>query len=230
MENAAKDFEGLNEMVRDGVEIDDDNIDYFLKTTPSYGAARGDAKKILQGWSDYLKTHSAAFDIKRKLQTYENTNEKDVSQFWKKNLRESVSEQEVQDFTAVLRKDPGQLFSQRDTSSIRAGDAVINWQFRQFSKLALDWATSTADLGEEAGVVFLDIVARSPHFVFKEFSESVFMAKSYKESGAKLGKSFNPITHSERRHLQRNTLTLDSNYAKRVRFVNLAQIRKMENN
>lgn len=229
MDNASQDFEGFNEMIREGVEVEDDNVEYFLQATPSYKGSRGDAKGLLQGWSDYLKTHSAAFDITRKLQTYENSSVKDVSQFWKKNLRQSLSEQEAQGFTATLRSDPGTLFSQRDTSSIAAGDALINWQFRKFSKLALDWMTSTPDFGEEAGVVFLDVVARSPHFVFQEFPESVFTAKSYKEAGAQLGKSYNPITHSERRHLQRNTQLADSNYAKRVRLINLDQIRSMVN-
>lgn len=229
MDNASSDFKDFNEMIREGIEVESDNVDYFMQATPSYKGTPTEAKTLLQGWSDYLKAHANAFDITRKIQSYENTSTKDVSQFWKKNLRQPLSEQEVQGATSLLESGPDALFSQRTASSIVAGDAVINWQFRQFSKLALDWMAGNNKVGDESGVVFMDVIARSPLFEFKEFEHSVYTAKPYKEPGAVHGQSYNPITHSERRHLERNARSPDSSYARRIRMIGLDQARQLAN-
>ncbi|VVM77369.1 RHS repeat domain-containing protein [Pseudomonas fluorescens] len=229
IENASSDFEGVNEMIREGIEVEDDNVDYFMQATPSYQGTPAEARNLLQGWSDYLKSHSAAFDITRKIQSYEKTSTKEVEQFWKKNLREPLSEHEVQNATLALQDSSEALFSLRTASSIKAGDAVINWQFRQFSKLALDWMAGTSETGDDSGVVFLDVIARSPDFVFKEFAQETFTAKPYKEAGAVYGKSYNPITHSERRHLQTQMAKHGSSYAKRVQMIGLDQARHLSN-
>ncbi|WP_228759318.1 RHS repeat domain-containing protein [Pseudomonas neuropathica] len=229
MENASSDFEGFNEMIREGIEVEDDNVDYFMQATPSYQGTPAQARNLLQGWSDYLKSHSAAFDITRKIQSYEKTSTKEVEQFWKKNLREPLSEHEVQNATLALQDSSEALFSLRTASSIKAGDAVINWQFRQFSKLALDWMAGTSETGDDSGVVFLDVIARSPDFVFKEFAQETFTTKPYKEAGAVYGKSYNPITHSERRHLQTHMAVSDSSYVKRVHMIGLDQARHLSN-
>lgn len=229
MENASSDFEGFNEMIREGIEVEDDNVDYFMQATPSYQGTPAEARKLLQGWSDYLKRNAAAFDITRKIQSYETKSTKEVGQFWKKNLREPLSEHDVQNVTSTLQDSPEALFSLRTASSIKAGDAVINWQFRQFSKLALDWMAGTSEAGENSGVVFLDVIARSPDFVFKEFAQETFTTKPYKDAGAVYGKSYNPITHSERRHLQKQMAKPGSNYAKRVQMIGLDQARQLSN-
>lgn len=230
MDNASEDFAGFNEMIREGIEVEEDSVDYFMASTPSFKGTPEEARGLLQGWSDYLKTHASAFDITRKMSTYQNTSSKDVVEFWKKNLRQPLSAQEVEAATSMLNSAPDDLFSQRTASSIVAADAVINWQFRQFSKLALDWMAGDPDANDESQVIFLDVVARSPDFVFKDFGPSTFGVKPYKESGAAFGKSYNPITHSERRHLQRNTLSPDSSYSRRVRMVGLDQARQLSNN
>jgi insecticidal toxin complex protein TccC len=229
MENASSDFEGFNEMIREGVEVEDDNVDYFMQATPSYQGTPAEARNLLQGWSDYLKSHSAEFDITRKIQSYEKTSTKEVEQFWKKNLREPLSEHEIQNATLALQDSSEALSSLRTESSIKAVDAVINWQFRQFSKLALDWMAGTSETGDDSGVVFLDVIARSPDYVFKEFAQETFTAKPYKEAGAVYGKSYNPITHSERRHLQTHMAVPDSSYAKRVQMIGLDQARHLSN-
>lgn len=228
MDNASSDFAGFNEMISEGIEVESDNVDYFMQIAPSYQGTHGEAKALLQSWSNYLKEHTKAFDVTRKIHSYDAAT-KGVDQFWKKNLRSPLSDQAAQAATSSLRNDPHELFLQRTTDSIAAGDAVINWQFRQLSKLALDWMTSSAEFGVESGVVFLDVIARSPDFVFKEFAQSTFTAKPYKDTAATYGKSYNPITHSERRHLERNMAAPGSNYSRRVKMIDLDRARQLSN-
>ncbi|WP_347901697.1 RHS repeat-associated core domain-containing protein [Pseudomonas purpurea] len=222
-ENAKDDYLGVVEMINEGIEIEDENAKFFMSVSPSYRGTAGDAKLMLQSWAGYLKSHSSSLSIERKMNTYESSQAsgKSPHEFWAKNLDAPIPTANFEEITGLLQTTPNDFFALSSGTAKMATNAVVNWFFRQTSKLGLSWFAETQ---AEGSIVFLDVALKSPAHEssgWTQLQPDVFGAKPYK-TASEVGKTYNPITFSERRYLEKKLADSQSMQANRTRILNHA--------
>ncbi|MFS2162045.1 RHS repeat-associated core domain-containing protein, partial [Pseudomonas sp. Pseusp122] len=228
---AEEQYEEFIDVVTEGIDVDEDDAELFSQASPGFKGTSEDALSMLQSWANHLKENSKVFDISRKMRTYDDPlnsekSNKPSMEFWKKHLHESLPEQELKNFTATLQSDPKKLFSQSSHSAKTAQKAVVNWLFRKFSKLGLEWLHASND--QKNQVTFIDVAfqdyANRPSG-WQEMTPDIFQNKPHK-SNTPAGQAFNPITHSERRYIAKKSTIAGSSFQLRSKFITLNEFKK----
>lgn len=224
-DEAITNYFGLMQRISDGIEVEDKSAEWLARESPLYRGAADEAKVMLQSWADYLKENVYSLNIIRKINAYDglNSNGKPLGEFWKKNSDDPISTAHVTEMSQMIQMEPEKFFMSGNGYPVAARGTVSNWFFRQTSKMGLDWFAQTQGQG---AVVFLDVSLKDPESSssgWQQLQPDVFNAKPYKAT-AKIGEAFNPITFSERRHLQKRTADPQSTLAKRTQVLSHAQV------
>lgn len=199
-------------------EVPDEGVDVFLEKASFYKGGEAQARETLQSWSDFLYANHDKFDVQKKLQKYPKGSAK-VGEFWRKNLSTSVPQSALDAATELLVDNPAAVFEHGNADIKAAGEGVTNWLFRQFSKLGLDWVHSDSPAVPDE-VQFVDIGLKNPGVPaegWQDLSEQNFREQRYKRTSS--GHAYDPITYSERRHVQRSQM-------QRVKLLKLAQFQR----
>ncbi|MCD5995226.1 hypothetical protein KDX38_15885, partial [Pseudomonas sp. CDFA 602] len=211
---------GLITKLKEGMEVDESKVTRLMENSlPKFNSTRDEARTMLESWTHYLADHSSAFDLKTKINS--NTTTAKVDEFWKKNLRCYVPADITDRSTKLLIRSP-YAFMQSGEIYIYKKDmrkAAVTWLFRRISKLGLDWVISgSAPL--PIVVEFLNVGFRTTAYSDVEWGDLTMeevLVQPHKEADSC---GFQPITFSERRHLERNRSSLST----RVRFIGKAQM------
>ncbi|MCV4339638.1 RHS repeat domain-containing protein [Pseudomonas capsici] len=217
------DYEAITQDLSEGYEVDEEGVEAFMQiSSPHFKGSFEEAREMLQGWSDFLKQNQSSFDVRAKINRYANAGQpQKISAFWKKNMDKAMPVGALEDATKMLQENPADLFESASGQAKQAAEGVTNWLFRRFSKLGLDWVASESS-ARPSEVVFLDIGLKnplSPEEGWQDLASEQFQAQPFKTAPVHAG-AYEPITYSERRHLERNK----TNPSQRVRFVNIAQL------
>lgn len=221
-EKVNEDYLGLLKDIGDGIDIGDSDAQYFKKISRLYQGTVGEAKSLLQSWSDYLKLHVDSLSVTRKLERLEQRG-KSLDEFWKKNTSNPMSSTYFGVMSGVLKNNPRQFFSPGSSAMSEAKHTSTTWFFRQTSKLALEWFTQ---LTGEGNIIFLDVEPKDPsrdNSGWKPLAPTNFSAKPYK-STVQIGTTYNPITFSERRFIQKKIADPNSAQAKRINILSYTQV------
>lgn len=208
---------GEEDDMDDDREVPDEGVELFLEKAEYYKGGEDDARKMLQSWSDFLYANSEKFNVQNKLRKHM-ANPAKIAEFWKKNLDASLSERALKQATQLLLSEPEKLFEEADAQMKEAAKGVANWVFRQLSKLGLEWAHSDSPSVPDE-VHFADIGLKNPadpDSGWEDLGPQHFRAQRYKTVTS--GSAYDPITYSERRHVERNNM-------QKVRFIRTNQLR-----
>ncbi|RAU47056.1 MULTISPECIES: RHS repeat-associated core domain-containing protein [unclassified Pseudomonas] len=202
----------------DDRQVPEEGVDIFLEKATHYKGSREQAHALLQSWSDFLYAHNERFNVRNKIKRYDERPEK-WGEFWRKNMRMPLSQQGQGAMAAMLQKDPEALFGGSSSAMEHAAEGVTNWIFRRISKLGLDWAHSdSATL--PADVEFVDVGLSSPADAssgWEDLNSTHYNSRRYKTISS--DNTYEPITYSERRHVERNKAQMS-----KVRFIRMNQL------
>lgn len=218
-------YMGLLQRIGEGIEVDDQSAQWLSGGSPHYLGTPDAAKVMLQSWADYLKENVYSLNIVRKINTYDDGSGggKPLAEFWQKNSDHPIDTGHMAGMSQMIQMDPEKFFASGNGFPKAARDTVANWFFRQTSKMGLDWYAQTRGQG---AIVFLDVSLKDPansSSGWQPLQPGVFNAKPYK-TAAKIGETFNPITFSERRHLQKKMADPQSNLGKKAVILSHAQV------
>jgi insecticidal toxin complex protein TccC len=229
-ETILEDYEAIITDLQEGYDVDEEGIEAFMEISkPYYKGSVDEAASMLQSWSAYLTQHKDMFDIQKKLARYQGAEGKTKSaEFWRKHLDAPLPAAELEQFTAQLQQDPDAFFSSSSGHAKAAMGGITNWLFRRFSKMGLDWMINTQPANDDStNVWFLDIALKNPTSEFSEMEEltpDMYQSRPYKIDAVNKN-TYGPITHSEKRHLEREMAT-NSNYLKRTKFISVSEAKK----
>lgn len=224
-EEVTKNYFGLMQRISEGIEVTDEGANFLAQHSPLYRGAADEAKVMMQSWADHLKDNVYSLNIVRKINAYDGleSNSKPMDEFWKKNADKPLSTTHIEKMSQMIKMEPDRFFAPGNGYPVAARGTVSNWFFRQTSKMGLDWFAQTQDQGS---IVFLDVAMNNPEDPsagWQQLQSNVFNAKPYKQT-AEIGEVFNPITFSERRHLQKKMVDPQSELAQRTQILSHAQV------
>ncbi|RON09541.1 hypothetical protein BK659_11510 [Pseudomonas brassicacearum] len=217
---AEMDYSGLMKRIGNGIVVDEGRAKEFIDDAHFYRGTIDDAKVMLQSWADYLKDHVSLLNIGGKMERL-HAHGKPLDEFLKKNAKRLVPTADVSAMTDLLQKTPDEFSLSVEGLPAAAKTTIAAWFIRQTSKMGIDWFEQTQERGS---FIFLDVDLQDPqqrHSGFQELISAALEAKRYK-GPAQIGKIFEPITYSERRHLQKKVIDPQSTMAKRTQIVSYA--------
>ena len=219
---AEMNYSGLMKRIGNGIVVDDDRAKEFVDDAHFYRGTIDDAKAMLQSWADYLKENVSLLNIGGKMERLY-AHGKPLDEFLKKNAKRPMQTSHVSAMKDFLQKTPDEVFSTVEGLPAAVKTTIATWFIRQTSKIGIDWFEQTQGRGN---FVFLDVELQEPHQRhggWQPLASVVLETKRYKEP-AEIGQTFEPITYSERRHLQKKMINLHSTLVKRTQILNHAQV------
>ncbi|WP_341962389.1 RHS repeat-associated core domain-containing protein [Pseudomonas sp. RC10] len=210
------DFPRTMDRLRTGAAVERKTVRAFLaEERDTFTGTSAQAEGLLNSWSRFLADHQHEVDVAKKLKSYETPDKQPkIMGFWRKNLagEKGWEDSDTPTYFGLLTESPEEVDRTRSQSPAARKTALarLTWIFRNTSKLGLEWVASDYE-GKPEEVFFLELLEKSdvPQTQWEDMTEQHYTRQSYKSAEPNTT-AYEPITFSERRHVDRKPKVLSN--------------------